>query len=593
MNLTRSLHQVLNKGLRQTSSVQVCLWFSLSLLVTVGYGLLTLKQVLSNQYIIHDDVRSHVFWMRRFLDSSLFPQDLISDYFQSVAPAGYFHLYRLVASWGIDPLLFNKVLPLFLALVTSAYCFGVCMAIFSVPAAGFIATVFLNQTMWLTPEITSGTPRAFFYPLLLAFLYYLLRRSLFPCLVSLVLQGLFYPHCLLISAGILILQLFRLENGRPRFVLERSNLLFCAAGLGTIVIMLLPYALQVSEYGPVATAAQAREIPIFQSTGRKPFFYANPIKFWFCAERSSIIPYEWCTHFPPLQVWVALLLPILLKFGGVFPLTKQVSDKIALLPQVLLSSLGVFFAAHILLFKLHLPSRYSKHSIRILAAIAAGIALIIILDAVFVWTRQPSKIPRKVRQLLTLGFVSLLTVLVFSFPSLVKFSDTGYKTANALELYEFFAQQPKDALIASFSEEANNIPTFSRRSVLFSSETAVPYHLGFYRQIEQRAVDLMQAQYSQDLAVMQDLIQKYGVDFVLLDSRAFTPEYIEQDSWMRGIEPAATAAIAKLKQETVPALSKVVDSCSVLQTKGRNNNDLIVLSADCLLSTEQVKDVLN
>ncbi len=172
---------------------------------------------------------------------------------------------------------------------------------------------------------------------------------------------------------------------------------------------------------------------------------------------------------------------------------------------------------------------------------------------------------------------------------MVKFSDTGYKTANAPDLYNFFAEQPKDTLIASLSEEANNIPTFSQRSVLFSSETAVPYHLGFYRQIQQRAVDLMQAQYSQDLAAMKDLIKKYGVDFVLLDRGAFIPEYIEQDSWRRGIEPATTAARTQLKQGIVPALSKVVDSCSVLQTKDGNNSTLIVLSADCLLTA----DVLN
>ena len=92
-----------------------------------------------------------------------------------------------------------------------------------------------------------------------------------------------------------------------------------------------------------------------------------------------------------------------------------------------------------------------------------------------------------------------------------------------------------------------------------------------------------------DMKNEQDLIKKYGVDFVLLDRGAFIPEYIEQDSWRRGIEPAATAAITQLKQGIVPALSKVVDSCSVLQTKDGNNSTLIVLSADCLLTA----DVLN
>lgn len=558
-------------------------WLSLSLLFVAIYSYLELRQVFSSEYVIHDDVRSHVFWMRRFLDPNLFPQDLIADYFQSVAPFGYAGLYRLIATLGIDPVFFNKLLPLILALATTAYCFGVVMLIFPVPTAGFIATLFLNRTLWITPEVPSGTPRAFFYPLFLAFVYYLLRRSLLPCLGVLVLQGLFYPHCLFISAGVLVLRLFRLENWRPRFSQKRSDYLFCAAGLGITFLMLLPYALKVSEFGSVITAAEARTLPIFQSSGRKPFFYDNPLKFWFCAERSSVLPYEWCMYLPQLQVWAGLLLPLLLRYPDRFPLVRQVSDKIAVLPQILLASLGMFFAAHALLFKLHLPSRYTKHSIRILVAIAAGIALIVILDAVFCWAKQRARAQVGGRQFLALGFVALLTALIFSYPTfLEKFSDTGYKTARTPALYEFLAQQPKDSLIASLSQEANNIPTFSRRSVLVGPEIDVPYHTGYSRQIHQRAVDLMRAQYSQDLIAVKYLIQKYGVDFLVLDQDAFTPEYIETDRWLQGIQPAAAEAVASLKQGTVPALSRLTESCSVFKTKG-----MVVLQAECVLKAGQ------
>jgi len=41
----------------------------------------------------------------------------------------------------------------------------------------------------------------------------------------------------------------------------------------------------------------------------------------------------------------------------------------------------MFFAAHALLFKLHLPNRYSEHSLRIVLAIAAAITLIVICNA--------------------------------------------------------------------------------------------------------------------------------------------------------------------------------------------------------------------
>jgi len=49
----------------------------------------------------------------------------------------------------------------------------------------------------------------------------------------------------------------------------------------------------------------------------------------------------------------------------------------------------IFFAAHALLFKLHVPSRYTGMSLRIMA-LAAGMAFLVILDAVFHWAQQPN-----------------------------------------------------------------------------------------------------------------------------------------------------------------------------------------------------------
>jgi len=50
----------------------------------------------------------------------------------------------------------------------------------------------------------------------------------------------------------------------------------------------------------------------------------------------------------------------------------------------------IFFAAHALLFKLHVPSRYTGMSLRIIMALAAGMAFLVILDAVFHWAQQPN-----------------------------------------------------------------------------------------------------------------------------------------------------------------------------------------------------------
>lgn len=561
-------------ALTTKTSSQVRFWFNLSLTFAVIYGLLGLREAFSGEYVVQDDARQHVFWMQRFLDSALFPKDLIADYFQSVAPAGYTAIYQMMAGRGINPLLVNKLLPTVLGLITTGYCFGVCLELLPVPTAGFIATLLLNQSLWMKDDLVSATPRAFVYPLFLAFLYYLLRRSLLPVCVAIALLGWFYPHFVLIAAIILILRLLRWDRGLPRLSRNRSDYLFCAIGLGVALLVMLPFALEASEFGPTITAAEARKLPEFLPGGRSAFFYNDPWRFWLSASRSGLLP----SIKPPLLA-VGFLLPVLLRYPSLFPLAQRVNS-IAILPQVVVASLLMFFAAHALLFKLHLPNRYSEHSLRIVLAIAAGITLIVICNAL--WHTCKQRLPYfQGRQILALASVVLIGAALILYPSFEKnFPNTKYQVGNFPLLYQFFQEQPKDSLIASLSGEADNLPTFSQRSILVGREYAIPYHLGYYRQFRQRMLALIRAQYNPDLTAVQTLIQKYGVDFWLLDREAFTPEYIANNSWIKQYQPASAEALTSL-QQGIPALSAVMGRCSVFETQG-----LVVLNAACIVQEE-------
>lgn len=87
--------------------------------------------------------------------------------------------------------------------------------------------------------------------------------------------------------------------------------------------------------------------------------------------------------FTPVTLCAGLLLPLLLPYPSRFPLLRQLTTGFMLLPQMLLASIAMFFAAHALLFKLYLPSRYTGHTFRIVVSILAAIALTALLDAVF------------------------------------------------------------------------------------------------------------------------------------------------------------------------------------------------------------------
>ena len=553
------------------------------MIVAALYSIPALRQAFGSEYVVQDDARQYLFWMERFLDPTLFPHDLIADYFQSVVPYGYETLYRLMAGVGIHPLFLSKLLPAALGLFTTAYTFGVCMQMLPVPAAGFIASSILNQHLWSSSDLVSATPRAFLYPLFLAFLYYFLRRSLFPCAVAIALQGLFYPQFVFVSVGILILVLLRWEGGGLHLSQDRSAYLFCATSLAVALLVMLIYALKSSQFGPVITGTEARILPEYLRGGRASFFTDDPWRFWLTGKRSGIL------HEPlktPL-LWTGVLLPILLRYPSRFPLAQQVSLGAKPLLQIIAASLGMFFAAHALLFRLHLPSRYTTHSLPIVMALAAGIALTVLLDAVFLWKGEQATTGLDGRQFLALGSTALLGMVLVLYPgfSLLtgrQFSDFQYIVGKMPPLYEFFSRQPKDILIASLENEANNLPTFSKRSILVGNEYSIPYHVGYYRQIHQRATDLIRAQYSQDLAEVRYLIQTYGVDFLLVKRTAFTPQYVATDDWIRQFQPAAEEALARLKRGIIPALAKVIERCYILETK-----DLIVLQAECIENTPQ------
>ncbi|MDJ0555098.1 MAG: hypothetical protein QNJ68_11765 [Microcoleaceae cyanobacterium MO_207.B10] len=599
------LQQQFHILLKKVEKKSVRFWFCLSLGLAIICGILGLIPAFSNEYVVQDDARSHVFWMVRFLNPELFPNDIIADYFQSVAPMGYSLFYRFFSVIGISPLLLNKLLPIILGLITTTYCFGVAMEIFPVPLAGFLSTLFLNQNLWLKDDLISATPRAFFYPLFLAFLYYFLRLSWLGIGLAIALLGLFYPQGVLICIAVLVLD-FLYSRNRQKFII-------LTIGLTTAFFVLLPY-IATSKYGAIITLAKAQKLPEFWPGGRASFFSDNGFDFWLTGDRSGIIPPEWLSQsFLPPQVWAGLLLIIFFSLNS-FPLAKKVTHKIILLPELLLASTGIFLVAHLLLFRLHHPSRYSQHSLRIIMAIAGGIALTLIINFVFnkliygviieenskekgdkkrFYSNFYQKLCNKLNLLnlhpntkAYLGKIKNVTIyivliILLFYPALTNnFPVTNYVIGKAPKLYEFLAKQPPDIRIASLALEANNIPTFAKRSILVGSEYALPYHQKYYAEIKQRAKDLIEAQYNSNLEQVRNFIETYNIDFWLLDSQALTLEYVQKNHRIAQLNTiAATEVEVKMKNGNIPALLNMLKSCHVLDV-----NDLFLLDAKCILN---------
>lgn len=554
-------------------------WFWLSLAIAAAYTIPVWQFFFSHPYTVQDDARQHVFWMARFLDPSLFPNDLIADYFQANAPWGYTTLYRGLALVGLEPLLVSQLLPPLLALVATGYGYWLCLELLPVPLAGAIASVLLNQVFWAHDDLASATPRAFLIPLFLAFLYYLVRRQAWPCLGAIVLQGLFYPQYVLVFAGILLLQTTPIQDFIPSL---KENKWLTGWGIGghgkterwlwgmgllVSLVVLLPYALEPSPYGPVITPDVARTLPEFLDGGRSRYFISNSWTFWLSANRSGLFP----TLKPPLYL-AGLALPLMLFAPGRFPLGQRVTPKGFVLLHIAITGVGLFLAAHALLFKLYLPSRYSGYTLRVALCFAAALSLTIALDALW---RSPAVTLKAqgVRWGMTLCTAAALLLFPLyggEFPAIEPIQGTYPR------LYEFLSRQPRDTVIASLEKEADNLPTFARRTVLIAREYAIPYHVGYGEAFRQRVEDLIRAQYTPHPAVLQDFVQRYGVTVWLVGDDAFEPEFLS-DRWTRQYPKAIQQAIRELQRQ--PSLvQQRSDRCTILA-----EDDLRLLSAPCLV----------
>ncbi|MEM9907271.1 MAG: hypothetical protein AAF921_19840 [Cyanobacteria bacterium P01_D01_bin.44] len=552
-------------------------WLILSLLFAILYGVLFWRIASEDYYSLQDDARQHIFWMQRWLDPTLFPNDLMADYFQSLSPFGYRTLYRVATALGIHPFLFSKLLPPILGIVSTIYGFYLCLRLIPSPVVAFASTLILNQSMWMWQDLGSGTPRAFAIPLLLAFLYYLSKRALWPSVSVVILSGWFYPHLVLISVATLAMRLLRWGHRRIELSADPLDYHLLAWGGIAGLLVLLPFMISTSPYGPVVTAAQAKTMPEFVTGGRHSFFGRPWLDYWL-GTRSGLFPV-----LNPAPIFAGFLLPVLLLFREQVPLLLQTTRELGLLLQFMVGSLGTFLLAHIMLFRLHSPNRYTHYSARIILSIATAMVLISLAAALGQWLAAVIPFRQLSKRLSKLAVGTVLMGLMLYPASLNNFLDILYASSDRRPLYEFLAQQPKDTLVASLSKEANNISSFVGRSVLVSPEHSIAYHTGYYTQIRQRVFDLIRAQYSTDLGELQKVTHQYGIDFWLIDSNSFDLESLDNNRWLRQFQPEMSDAIARLKQGQQPILKQLIPACTTLRETFKQR-EVVLVDATCLLS---------
>ncbi|HET8677549.1 MAG TPA: hypothetical protein VFO63_17250, partial [Blastocatellia bacterium] len=116
-----------------------------------------------------------------------------------------------------------------------------------------------------------------------------------------------------------------------------------------------------------------------------------------------------------------------------------------------------------------------------------------------------------------------------------------------------------------------------RRSVLTAPHFANPYQPEYYLELNRRYSELIEAIYSPDRQQTCSFIDKYGVDYLLIERGTFTRDYVTSHPVVMMFQDQAEATADRLDAGVTPALPGLMKDCSPFESK-----QFTLVGADCL-----------
>lgn len=463
-------------------------------------------QALTSYWVINDDVRQQIFWMEQWRTAQLFPGDLLADYARSYVPWGVKSIYRL-ASPAVDPITFSKWLPGLLFVFLGWCLFRIGARLGSRGLAWFTVGVY-----WLMPffldNLSGGLARAFAAPLLAFFCLCWLAASPWGLGLALLLQALFIPYIFLIGAAATVLAWLAGRSRRWPGVswLNWGHLLIVALGGG--LVLLMNHQFNALGFGPLVSAGDMALHPEFTARGRFAIFPVPSI-FW-----ELVSPWEFIAPFPEGGIIVGALGCAIL-FGvaawGARRLDWQdLKSRLQPFRYLLLASLLLYLLARVFLLKFFVPDRYLMYTLNLCYLL--GLALC--LEAAAGKVSRP-----RGRAAAAVALVAILAGL--------RLQGVGLQDYSAYRpLYQALAQTPSAARIAGHPNLMDNVITFAKRPAHATFELAHPWSQGYWQRLRPRLEDFFIAYYADDPQVVRDFCRKYGVSFLVVDDRHFSPEFL-------------------------------------------------------------------
>ncbi len=305
--------------------------------------------------------------------------------------------------------------------------------------------------------------------------------------------------------------------------------------------------------------------------GRVFFFHDNPIAGLLFNPSGGFF----LGNLPP-PIWLGAALPWFLRRPRHFPLAQLSPRRTGILAQIVLAAALLFVVAHFALFRLHFPNRYVYEPLRLVLAMAGGVAWVIWgADVLPRWWQARTRVSGWL-PLATLASLAAISAGPALLPQLMIRSQ-NFVVGTHPRLYGYLRGRPVGTLVATLAPEGDNLPAFTLRSVFVGEEFAYPFHVEYYRKFRERVKTLLEAQYTPDAAALSDFLARSRVDYWLLEADAFTPGYLARQGWLQAITPLPARLEERLGRGESPQLERLASDCETLR-----EGKLRLISALCL-----------
>jgi hypothetical protein len=297
------------------------------------------------------------------------------------------------------------------------------------------------------------------------------------------------------------------RDNPPPFPAQAAH--FCLLGLGAVLVMAMNLQFSADGYGPLVSAQEMVNHPEFYAHGRYRFLPEPSLL------RELIRPWEFIL---PFRAWgpvagglacAGLLALVVAGFRRLdWPTWRQPLKPAWYLG---LASLALYFLARLFLLKLFVPDRYLMYTLNLFYCLVLALGV-----------ERALRVERWPRYLAILALVAAASLGAW------RLEGVGLKDYSAYRaVYAALAETNQDALIAGHPNLMDTIPAFAQRRAFATYELAHPWSRGLWAKLQPRLTDLFQAYYAADPQEVVAFCRKYGIAFLIVDDRHFTPAFLK------------------------------------------------------------------